>query len=220
MRIERRYTKKGQDAYAGIEFRTTKSEIRNPDGSIVFKLDDIDVPASWSQVASDILAQKYFRKAGVPAALKRVEEYDVPSFLWRSAADSVRAGQAAPTASATSPNAIRARSSTAWPAPGPIGAGRAATSTPRRTPRPSTTSTATCSPPRRRRRTHRNGSTPASTGPTASTARARVTTTSTSHRPRPRLAKRLRAPAAACLLHPVGRRRPRQRGRHHGPVGA
>lgn len=88
MRIERRYTKKGQDAYAGIEFRKTKSEIRNPDGSIVFKLDDINVPASWSQVASDILAQKYFRKAGVPAALKRVEEYEVPSFLWRSIADS------------------------------------------------------------------------------------------------------------------------------------
>jgi ribonucleoside-diphosphate reductase alpha chain len=88
MRIERRYTKKGQDAYAGIEFRKTRSEIKNPDGSIVFRLDDIEVPATWSQVASDILAQKYFRKAGVPAALKRVEEYDVPSFLWRSVADS------------------------------------------------------------------------------------------------------------------------------------
>ena len=61
MRIERHYTTKGEDAYAGIEFRTTRSEIRNPDGSIVFKLDDIEVPAAWSQVASDILAQKYFR---------------------------------------------------------------------------------------------------------------------------------------------------------------
>src|SRR4029078_11593934 len=88
MRIERRSTKKCQAAYAGIEFRKTRSEIRNPDGSIVFKLDDIEVPATWSQVASDILAQKYFRKAGVPAKLKRVEEYDVPSFLWRSVPDS------------------------------------------------------------------------------------------------------------------------------------
>ena len=87
MRIERRYTKDGQGAYAGIEFRTTRSEIRNPDGSVVFKLDGIDVPASWSQVAADILAQKYFRKAGVPARLKRVEENSVPSFLWRSVAD-------------------------------------------------------------------------------------------------------------------------------------
>ena len=87
MRIERRYTRAGESAYADIEFRTTRSEIRNPDGSVVFKLDDIVVPAAWSQVASDVLAQKYFRKAGVPARLKRVEENDVPSFLWRSAAD-------------------------------------------------------------------------------------------------------------------------------------
>jgi len=72
---------------ANIQFRTTKSEIRNPDGSVVFSLDNIEVPAQWSQVASDVLAQKYFRKAGVPAHLKRVEENTVPSFLWRSVAD-------------------------------------------------------------------------------------------------------------------------------------
>src|SRR5262245_31277982 len=87
MRIERRYTKDGQSAYAGIEFRLTTSEIRNPDGSVVFKLDNVEVPEFWSQVASDVLAQKYFRKAGVPARLKRVEEESVPSFLWRSVAD-------------------------------------------------------------------------------------------------------------------------------------
>jgi ribonucleoside-diphosphate reductase alpha chain len=91
MRIERRYTKDGQGsqdaAYAGIEFRLTTSEIRNPDGSVVFKLDNVEVPEFWSQVASDVLAQKYFRKAGVPARLKKVEENSVPSFLWRSVAD-------------------------------------------------------------------------------------------------------------------------------------
>jgi ribonucleoside-diphosphate reductase alpha chain len=87
MRIERRYTTAGQDAYAGIEFRSTTSEIRNPDGSVVFKLDDIDVPATWSQVAADIIAQKYFRKAGVAVRLKKVEENDVPSWLWRSVPD-------------------------------------------------------------------------------------------------------------------------------------
>jgi len=87
MRIERRYTKAGQSPYAGIEFRKAKSEIRNPDGSVVFSLEGIDVPASWSQVACDVIAQKYFRKAGVPARLKKVEENDVPSFLWRSVAD-------------------------------------------------------------------------------------------------------------------------------------
>ena len=87
MRIERRYTKDGQSAYAEIAFRLTTSEIRNPDGSVVFKLDNVEVPEFWSQVASDVLAQKYFRKAGVPARLKKVEENTVPSFLWRSVAD-------------------------------------------------------------------------------------------------------------------------------------
>ncbi len=87
MRIERRYTAAGQGPYAGLDFRFTRSEIRNPDGSVVFKLENVEVPGSWSQVASDVLAQKYFRKAGVPARLKKVEENDVPSFLWRSTAD-------------------------------------------------------------------------------------------------------------------------------------
>ncbi|MCX2722490.1 vitamin B12-dependent ribonucleotide reductase [Roseibium salinum] len=87
MRIERRYTKEGQSPYASVEFRTTTSEIRNPDGSIVFRLENVQVPAQFSQVASDILAQKYFRKAGVPAKLKPVEENTVPSWLWRHEAD-------------------------------------------------------------------------------------------------------------------------------------
>ena len=63
------------NGYAGMDFSFTKSEIRNPDGSIVFRLDNVEVPSSWSQVASDVLAQKYFRKAGVPAALKRVRRW-------------------------------------------------------------------------------------------------------------------------------------------------
>ena len=87
MRIERHYTQSGASPYDRIAFATTRSEIKNPDGSIVFSLDDIEVPAAWSQVAADVLAQKYFRKAGVPARLRRVEENGVPSFLWRSAAD-------------------------------------------------------------------------------------------------------------------------------------
>ncbi|GLQ56664.1 vitamin B12-dependent ribonucleotide reductase [Devosia nitrariae] len=87
MRIERRFTKANEDRYAGIEFRSATSEIRNPDGSVVFKLENIAVPAAWSQVAVDIIAQKYFRKAGVAKVLKRVEENDVPSWLWRSVPD-------------------------------------------------------------------------------------------------------------------------------------
>ncbi|WP_374375759.1 vitamin B12-dependent ribonucleotide reductase [Dongia sp.] len=87
MRIARRFTKAGQSPYADILFRRTTSEIKNPDGSIVFQLKDIEVPADWSQVASDVLAQKYFRKAGIPAALRPVIEGDVPEFLWRREGD-------------------------------------------------------------------------------------------------------------------------------------
>ncbi len=87
MRIERRFTKASEGAYSGLQFRSATSEIRNPDGSVVFKLEDIAIPTTWSQVAADIIAQKYFRKAGVAKALKRVEENTVPSWLWRSVPD-------------------------------------------------------------------------------------------------------------------------------------
>jgi ribonucleoside-diphosphate reductase alpha chain len=89
MKIERCFTQAEQDTYAGLEFSLTSSEIRNPDGTIVFKLDNVEVPVGWSQVASDVLAQKYFRKAGVAAILKPVKEKGVPSFLWRHVPDEV-----------------------------------------------------------------------------------------------------------------------------------
>ncbi len=88
MKITRHFTKEGKDPYSAFEFRKTDSEIRNPDGSIVFHLEGIEVPSSWSQVACDVLAQKYFRKAGVPRALKAVKEKDIPEWLWRKEADS------------------------------------------------------------------------------------------------------------------------------------
>ncbi|HHK74527.1 MAG TPA: vitamin B12-dependent ribonucleotide reductase, partial [Rhizobiales bacterium] len=87
MRISRHFTKAGVSPYEAIVFRTTTSEIRNPDGSLVFQLENVIAPANWSQVACDILAQKYFRKAGVPARLKKIEENTVPAWLWRSAPD-------------------------------------------------------------------------------------------------------------------------------------
>ena len=112
------------------------------------------------------------------------------------------------------------RCSTAWPAPGPTGAGRAAISTPRRTRAPSTTSIATCW--RRRWRAPNSPQWfntglhwaygidgPAQGHYYVDHATGEVTASTS----------RLRAPAAARLLHPVGRRRSRQRGRHHGPVG-
>ncbi|MEE2688288.1 MAG: vitamin B12-dependent ribonucleotide reductase [Pseudomonadota bacterium] len=87
MRFTRLFTKDESSPYAEIEFRQTNSEIRNPDGSIVFQANNIEVPASWSQVASDVLAQKYFRKAGVPARLRNLVEDDIPEWLWRSVPD-------------------------------------------------------------------------------------------------------------------------------------
>ncbi len=87
MRFERRFTTAGQDPYSTIKFRPATSEIRNPDGTVVFKAENVEVPEQFSQVATDILAQKYFRKAGVPRVLRRVEETAVPSWLWRSVPD-------------------------------------------------------------------------------------------------------------------------------------
>jgi len=92
MRIRRFFTTEGKSPYEGIPFRTATSEIRNPDGSIVFRHSDIEVPESWSQVACDVLAQKYFRRAGVATVLKAVEENDVPSFLWRHVPDAEALG--------------------------------------------------------------------------------------------------------------------------------
>ena len=87
MKIERKFTTETTGAYGAIEFTKTISEIRNPDGKIVFRNDAVEVPSSWSQVASDVLAQKYFRKAGIPAILKPVKEKGVPEFLRRSVPD-------------------------------------------------------------------------------------------------------------------------------------
>ena len=87
MKVDRLNTKKNNDPYSGIEFKSTTSEIRNPDGTIVFSQKNIEVPVSWSQVAADVLAQKYFRKAGIAKKLKKVAEDGVPEFLWRSIPD-------------------------------------------------------------------------------------------------------------------------------------
>ena len=72
MKITRRFTEAGLSPYASIPFRRATSEIKNPDGSIVFRLEGFDVPEQFSQVAADILAQKYFRKAGVARRLKQL----------------------------------------------------------------------------------------------------------------------------------------------------
>src|SRR5215210_9357705 len=84
MQIARRYTVAGQDSFAGFTFVPRTSRIANPDGSVVFEMKGLLAPEGWSQVAVDILAQKYFRRAGVPARAERVPEEGVPEWLRRS----------------------------------------------------------------------------------------------------------------------------------------
>lgn len=66
--IARSFTRAGEDPFETLEWTTRTSRITNPDGSVVFEMADAEVPASWSQVATDIMVSKYFRKAGVPQA--------------------------------------------------------------------------------------------------------------------------------------------------------
>ena len=87
MRIRRHYTTDDGSPRDEVAYRTTACEIRNPDGSVVFAQEDVEVPAGWSQVACDVLAQKYFRKAGIAARRRRVAEDGVPAWLWRSEPD-------------------------------------------------------------------------------------------------------------------------------------
>ncbi|CAO5682646.1 MAG: hypothetical protein HEEMFOPI_00770 [Holosporales bacterium] len=86
MKIERIFTSSTKSPYDLISFHTVTSEIKNPDGSTVFKQNNIEVPTTWSQVASDVLAQKYFRKKGVPVDVVDVPEEGIPSWLLKKTA--------------------------------------------------------------------------------------------------------------------------------------
>src|SRR4051812_40231827 len=66
LKVGRYFTKEGTNAFDLFRYEKRSSVIRNPSGDAVFEMNDVEVPSSWSQVATDILAQKYFRKAGVP----------------------------------------------------------------------------------------------------------------------------------------------------------
>jgi ribonucleoside-diphosphate reductase alpha chain len=88
MKFVRQFTQDSwKTPYDSLTFESRKSEIRNPDGSTVFNMPSVMVPRTWSQVATDIIAQKYFRKAGVPVRLRKVAEKGVPKWLQRSEAD-------------------------------------------------------------------------------------------------------------------------------------
>jgi len=66
MRVTRKFTKPNTDPFASVKWVKRSSKISNPDGSVVFEMKDAEVPETWSQLATDIMVSKYFRKAGVP----------------------------------------------------------------------------------------------------------------------------------------------------------
>jgi ribonucleoside-diphosphate reductase alpha chain len=107
MRIERRFTKAGESPWTGVIFEQRSSVIRNPDGEAVFAMDPVFVPDFWSGLATDIIAQKYFRKAGVPARLKRIPEEGVPEWLQCSEADEKALTNLAPEMRFTHENDVR-----------------------------------------------------------------------------------------------------------------
>ena len=96
MKLSRLFTQNQARPYAGVAFERRTSRITNTNGTVVFEAADIEVPQGWSQVAVDIMAQKYFRKAGVPARLRRVPEEGVPEWLWRSEPDERELAKLAP----------------------------------------------------------------------------------------------------------------------------
>lgn len=88
--IERRFTRAGVNPLDEIEYAHRTSVITNPDGSVVFKMDDVEVPKSWSQLATDIVVSKYFRKAGVPGT---GHEVSVKQVVYRIAHSIREAGE-------------------------------------------------------------------------------------------------------------------------------
>ncbi|EKD28146.1 MAG: hypothetical protein ACD_79C00417G0001, partial [uncultured bacterium] len=87
MKISRLFTSVKNEPFAGVSFVKRSSEIRNPDGSLVFLMENVEVPSTWTQVAIDIMAQKYFRKRGIPVKTKKVYERNVPDWLQTSEID-------------------------------------------------------------------------------------------------------------------------------------
>lgn len=86
MKIKRHFTKPKSSPYQKISFRKTTCEIRNPDGTIIFQQKNMEVPENWSQVAADVMVQKYFRRAGIPTKLKKIQEKNIPQWLLPSQA--------------------------------------------------------------------------------------------------------------------------------------
>ena len=122
MRIERRFTKNGQSPYADIAFREATSEIKNPDGKLIFELEGFLVPEQWSQVAADILAENTPARQACRSGSSASKRTAFPPGCGGRCPIRGR-WLSCPRRNATAPRRTRGRFSAAWPAPGPIGAG-------------------------------------------------------------------------------------------------
>ena len=122
-RVFTKFSEDQSDPYSKIEFVERTSKITNADGSIVSQIEQVLVPTLWSQVAVDIMAQKYFRKAGVPARLKKKIEDGVPRWLCPSEEDT-EALSGLSELERMGAKRIRVKYFIAWQAAGPIGVGK------------------------------------------------------------------------------------------------
>ncbi|MEE3242694.1 MAG: hypothetical protein VX188_02665 [Candidatus Thermoplasmatota archaeon] len=87
LKIKRKFTDTGEDPFKKLQWSKRDVEIRNFDGSVAFSMKNVNLPDNYSQVAANVLAQKYLRKAGVPGKLRKVKETDVPIWLQKSVPD-------------------------------------------------------------------------------------------------------------------------------------
>ena len=87
LKIERKFTESGKDPFNKLNWTKRDVEIRNFDGSVAFSMKDVNLPDNYSQVAANVLSQKYLRKAGIPKNLKKVQEKGVPIWLQKSVPD-------------------------------------------------------------------------------------------------------------------------------------
>ncbi len=87
LKIGRKFTDANSDPFNKLDWKRRDVEIRNFDGTVAFSMENVNLPNNYSQVAANVLAQKYLRKAGVPKKLRKVKESDVPSWLQKSVPD-------------------------------------------------------------------------------------------------------------------------------------
>ena len=124
--IERRFTTAGADPFDAFDWIEMSVEIRNPDGSLADEIHGVQLPSGFAGVPGKVCAQKYLRKAGVPAALRKVAEDGVPGWLQRSEPDHEKLQTLAPEDRFVVRRMV-GNCSAALQAPGPTGVGITAT---------------------------------------------------------------------------------------------